>query len=162
MTASTGSVGGEDDLVRVLVDLAEAFDSVNAVLRPEAEVRARIEPLAPRPYAVLLALVRHPRSTVPDLASATRQTVAKVARALRTLEDGRLVERTRDGDEERWSATSAAWSVRDEARRRCAQVVRYALSGVPSDQVSRLRGAVDELAALGRSLGLPSEVPPAR
>ncbi len=149
------STGSDVDLVRTLVDLCEVLDAVNTGIRREAETRSGQSLLPTAEVSVLVHLLRHPDSTPRTIASATSDSRAAVEASARSLQRRGLIIATAGGTgpDRHYRATAAGVALRNTARERALQRMRYTLAGLAPAEVDSLRQAVGGLDALVGVLG---------
>ena len=148
--------GDRGDLIGSLVDLAEAFNSFNLELRREAERRTGQPLLTIEEAALLVHIIGNPDGAVVTMAAAMESRPAVLARSAQVLQRRGLITVTPDEDggrAGRLRATELGIGVRNTARERCAQQLRYAIAGIGAADRAELERAVGALGALGAGLG---------
>lgn len=145
----------QDALLGALVDLADSMDSLNAVVRTQAETRLGQLRVSAIEVAVLRRLLRGPEATLEDIGDATGEPLPGLARALAALTRRGLVRTCSPAGARRprYRATAAAVALHDGARDRASHHLRYALAALTADELRRLRESTGALAALSRALG---------
>ncbi len=144
------------DILRSLVDLAEAFNTLNMGIRTEVERRAGHSILSNEEIDLLSYVLGNPDSTLEVIADGTGHRSAAVVRSARTLERlGLLTAAEGDGPPalRTFRATPAGVRLRATTRELCTQQMRYAISGMPAGDRAELERAAAALAALGSALG---------
>ncbi len=145
--------GQDTELVRALVSLSEALDAINATARHEAESRSGLADVPPIEVAVLSHLLRHPARTLTECATAIDRPLPETRRAAQDLTERALVTTSSSEHDLLYSATAAGVTLRSAARSRAAQHLRYALAGMPVQDVAGLAAAAGSINALATSLG---------
>jgi DNA-binding MarR family transcriptional regulator len=146
----------ENDMLGSLVDLAEAIQTLNATIRKEADTRTGQALLTDHEVSLLAHALRNPDWTLEASANALGQSLTSIRRIARSLECRGLLVSTGQGHRGAsitYRATPAGVALRDAARERSAQHLRYALAGLTADQVGVLRRAAPGIAGLTASLG---------
>lgn len=146
----------DDALVRVLVDLAEVMDATNAAVRRHVEKRRDLALIPVPELRTLGDILRHPGSTIAAIAASTGLPPSDVGPAARSHGRRGLITPEVTGPNmgtSEFRATAAAVELRDTARDRSAQILRYALAGISPASLAELEAATSGIAALSAALG---------
>ncbi|SOD73588.1 hypothetical protein SAMN05892883_2876 [Jatrophihabitans sp. GAS493] len=146
----------DSNIVQALVNLTEALDSVNTMIRRQAEERMD-QPLVPIvEVAILGYLLRHPGANLRTIISGTGLPIATVPGALRSLESRDLISnadtKTRSANSG-YRATQKGIDLRAEARAHSAKQMRYALASISVGVRDDLESVTDGINALAIALG---------
>lgn len=154
-------------LLLALVNLTEIIDSVNRVVKAEADNRLDQTPVLEAEVAVVRLLMYYPDSSMTQISEMLRIAPSAVRAAIRSLQHRGMAEQSPDGtpanigsgpsrataSQPRFRATPAGYAIRTEARSQAEKQLKVALSGMRFEDQSQLQSAADSLSALGVALG---------